>query len=140
MLCSVVAKNLKDSKESTLLTKQLTELLDNIANKVSSPEIWSVYAKFYEDIGDSQKSLEFREKQYRATQSTSWESDAKLFEAYATATFQLCKCYIAEGSSKSLFASRTKLRGLIKKTEDTFSNLPIYKQLEELLLSVPSNS
>jgi hypothetical protein len=80
--------------------------------------------------------IEYREKQYRALQKPGWESDLTLFEKLAKGTMQLTEGYIAEGSVRHLSSARMKLRGLLKKTEDTFGNLPIYKELEQLLQRV----
>jgi len=138
MLCDVVAKNMTDAKgtEGSVLSTQLSHLLDEISNKVSTAEVWSVFAKFYGDIGDNQKCLEYREKQYRASQQPNWEISLNLFEIHAKAIQELCKCYILENSSKSLWNARTKLKSFLKKSEDSFNATPSYKLLETLLQDV----
>ena len=82
MLCEVVTKNKPDAygKPGSELQRQLEDTLAVVANQVSSAALWDVYAKYYADIGNKEKVIEYREKECRASQKPGWENEQKLFE------------------------------------------------------------
>jgi hypothetical protein len=56
-LCKAIALDILDAKgqQGSLHMRQLVELLDQIANNLSAPDIWAVYAEFYHDLNDKEK-------------------------------------------------------------------------------------
>ncbi len=73
-----------NGQAGSTLKGAIDNLMQTVAGRVSTPEFFSVYAKYYMDLGDKEKMLEYREKQNRAAQKAGWESDAKLFEGKKT--------------------------------------------------------
>lgn len=119
MLCTVVTKNISDANglPGVNLRPTLEKLLEYIASKYSSPMLWSVYATYYQNLGDLLKAIEYREKQCRALQTNGWEQEKVLFEDMAKAVIELAKLYLLEGSQKSIHAAQLKLKSILKKTE-----------------------
>lgn len=139
LLCSVVTKDTKDANGTpgSHHKKAVDQMLANVESKISTnPKVWEVFAQYHADLGDVKKQVEYREKQYRASQKPGWESDRELFELFAKGTSALVRSYMAVGDKASLYSARTKLRSLIKKSEDTFGSEDIYRQLESLLEEV----
>lgn len=95
MLCQVVTKNMVDAngQAGSTLKGAIDNLMQTVASKVSTPEFFAVYAKYYMDLGDKEKMLEYREKQNRAAQKPGWESDTKLFEGKCLRRLQKTDTY-----------------------------------------------
>lgn len=122
MLCQVVTKNLSDSfgKPGKEYQASVEKLMAHIASKTGSPKFWNVYSTYYYDLGDLEKAIEFREKEYRSLQKPGWDQDKLLFEDLATGVLKLCKLYMEQGTEKSFYSAEMKLKSLIKKTQVKF--------------------
>eukprot|EP01114_Cavostelium_apophysatum_P020915 TRINITY_DN7150_c0_g1_i1.p1 TRINITY_DN7150_c0_g1~~TRINITY_DN7150_c0_g1_i1.p1 ORF type:complete len:399 (+),score=122.42 TRINITY_DN7150_c0_g1_i1:1246-2442(+) len=131
MMCKVVTENIVDchDRPGSELKPTLEKMLEVIASKISSnPALWKVYSKYYADLGDTPKAIEYAEKGYRASQKAGWENSQQFFDLFAQGTIDLVKTHMAAGSD--LYSSKQKLRSLLKKAEDNFGNSEMYKNLQ----------
>jgi hypothetical protein len=116
----------------------LETLLETISSKVGNPQLWKVYAKFYTDLGEKKKAIDFLEKQRRASQKPSWEIDQELFNEYGQATLALAEAYLEDGTAESLSSGKMMLRNMLKRAEDSFSSTELYQKLEIALQAMSS--
>eukprot|EP01116_Phalansterium_solitarium_P024129 TRINITY_DN8746_c0_g1_i1.p1 TRINITY_DN8746_c0_g1~~TRINITY_DN8746_c0_g1_i1.p1 ORF type:complete len:798 (+),score=187.39 TRINITY_DN8746_c0_g1_i1:56-2449(+) len=136
LLLVLVVKDMPDAhgRKGREYQKMVENLMNHIASKISSDhQIWLLYAQYHEGLGDKIRAIEFHEKRVRALQACSWESDTESYEMLANATVDLAEAYLSDESGKFLYDARTKVRGLLKKSEDTFGTTEPYKKLESTL-------
>ncbi|PRP83998.1 hypothetical protein PROFUN_08595 [Planoprotostelium fungivorum] len=144
VLCRVIATQWKsvshlpeeDENRGVVLRlrEKLEALLEAVANKkTDSSDLWGVYADYFGDLGDHKKRIEYLEKSLRASRKAGWEVEEPLWKETAEATYRLADAYVEEGSSQSLFASKSALNSLIGKARDIYGLSEEFQNLENML-------
>ena len=117
--------------ESQYVHKQVRTLLGRITTQISNnPDLWDVYAKYYQAVGDHAKVVEFRQKQCRTLQTHGWESDATKFEKLVHGLQALVEAIEAAKDKSAAYSTKLQVRSLLKKAEDAFFDSPNFKNLE----------
>jgi tetratricopeptide (TPR) repeat protein len=120
--------------ESQYVHKQLRTLLGRITTQISNnPELWAVYAKYYQATGDLAKVVEFRQKQCRTLQTPGSETDAEKFDALVKALTLLVQDVEAAKDKSIAYSTKLQIRSLLKKSKDAFDGSPNHIALAALV-------
>eukprot|EP00850_Spirogloea_muscicola_P016424 SM000133S26790 [mRNA] locus=s133:117854:124683:+ [translate_table: standard] len=143
-----VEKDRGQSKEKCppLFQRQLQKLLEKVAaGGAGGNQIWSLQGRFFEAVGQHARATECFQKQIRALQGSNWQKSKDTFEAFATASLQLCCSYLRsaeqnmlespKAGARELSAARMHLRNVLKQGGD-FAELDVYKHLADCLQRV----
>jgi tetratricopeptide (TPR) repeat protein len=103
---------------------RVQKLMGRITAVVSTvPQIWLLYAALNAARGNMDKELDCRLKQCRTMQKAGWDNDEEAVADVAEAVVKLSDLYLLKGDNKSLRAGVMYVRGVIRKTEATFSGM-----------------
>eukprot|EP00850_Spirogloea_muscicola_P020172 SM000208S06342 [mRNA] locus=s208:110210:117173:- [translate_table: standard] len=133
-------------KDPPLFRRKLQKLLEKVAaGGAGGKQIWSLQGRFFEAVGQHARATECFLKQIRALQGSNWQKSKDTFEAFATASLQLCSSYLRsaeqnmlespKAGARELSAARMHLRNVLKQGEN-FAELDVYKELAECLQRV----
>ena len=103
---------------------RVQKLMGRITAVVSTvPQIWLLYAALHAARGNMDKELDCRLKQCRTMQKAGWDKDEEAVADVAEAVVKLSDLYLLKGDNKSLRAGVMYVRGVVRKTEATFSEM-----------------
>jgi len=139
VLVQIVIKNIPDryGEPGTKLQKPVAELLGRVTSQIATnPDIWEIYATFHGGLANKDKQIDCLTKMVRYAETAGWERDPILFEKVSQATILLVDAYVNTNDSKNVYSAKLKLKSLVKKTQDLFSETATHKKLVQLLQDV----
>ncbi|KAI9025167.1 hypothetical protein CLU79DRAFT_744373 [Phycomyces nitens] len=147
LIVESVIQNWKDAhnRDGARLAKQVQRLLEDVilTRITSSPDIWSVCAKFYLWQNRYTDALEASLKAYRAVMhDVRIETDASVFEEVANLALDTVDMYETLGEKKEndavvcadwKYQARSIIKSLMGKARDNFEDTATYERLKERL-------
>jgi len=127
----LVGKAIQDRNSRGALQRAMGQLVETIsASKLSSnPQVWELFAAFYNGIGDSEKTLAYLQKQNRALLAENWLLDSAKFESLAESSILLATALVESGDAKNIFGAKTSINSLVKQAENNFHANEWYAKL-----------
>jgi tetratricopeptide (TPR) repeat protein len=120
--------------ESHYVHKQLRTLLGRISTQISNnPDLWAVYAKYHNAIGDFPKVVEYRQKQCRALQTVGSESEPEKFEKLVKGLQALTEALELANDKSASYSTKLNVKSLLKKAQESFETTQNYKDLEAIV-------
>jgi hypothetical protein len=147
MLIKVMIYKLKDTEntEGVLFRNKLQVLVQEICDELPfHPQVWALSIYFFEKsnlFGQESRLIDLLQKQVRGLKVEGWDNETDKFNRLTDAviklsSYQMKSIELTEDVAlkKTLInGGSSECRSIIKRTEDTFSNLENYKKLEEIL-------
>lgn len=115
------------------VAKFFSPLLDRLLAAKTDYRLWKVAGDFFLASKQLGRAIDAFLSLCRVAQVSGWELEKDKFELVATSHLLLGRAYLLEGSEASKQSAKMKLRGLLKKSENNWSDQPSYKEVEALL-------
>ncbi|KYR02648.1 tetratricopeptide repeat domain 27 [Tieghemostelium lacteum] len=116
------------------IEKPVTELFEKITARLTNdPIIWRIYSHYHLALGHMDKAIDLAQKSCRWIEAEGWESDKLLFPKVAEYNTYLVNLYFDNPTAQTLYSSRLKIQGILKKSEEYFNQTETYQQLKTLL-------
>ncbi|XP_049849258.1 tetratricopeptide repeat protein 27 homolog [Schistocerca gregaria] len=126
-----IEAHLDDSNESRVVQTKLRTVLGRITAKTSNADLWSIYARYYQSLGNAEKVVEFRQKQCRSLQTFGWEKSLEKAERVVEGFRLLVEALEQGGDKNSAYGAKLQVRSMLKKLKENFEFSETYKALEQ---------